>query len=117
MATVLLGPQALTLQNGVRPFGPVSIPDGSNRFECRIGNWAQANRTLQLDFEMSLDGGQTWQYAGGMNATPGARSVGRDGTTDASCVLGMPPVNGRQLRGTTTVVGGSISTLLTISAE
>lgn len=100
---------------GVRVYGPATFADNISEVDVRVTNWPQASRTLKIDVEVSFDGGASWEYAGGMNATPGARPVGRDGTTDASFVIGpMPLAPARQARITATVAGGTVSASMTI---
>lgn len=100
---------------GMQVYGPVAFANNLDVVDVRFSNWLQADRTLAVVVEMSFDGGVTWQRAGSMNPTPGARPVGRDGTTDCSfMIFGSVGVN-RQIRATVTVAGsGPISTQMTI---
>lgn len=100
-----------------RTFGPVDVPERFSQIEFRFGNWPQANRTLGVVFEISADGGTTWANFGGMNPTPGNRSVGRDGTTDAVVRFEIPDeMENVSLRAIATAAGGQVSSLVTITA-
>lgn len=106
----------LSAAQSPREFGPMAIPDRFDQLEFRFGNWAQANRTLAVQFFVSTDGEATWQSLGAMNPTPGARGVGRDGTTDASVVLSLPNTQNVSVKASATAAGGVVSSLLTITA-
>jgi hypothetical protein len=108
----------VSMNPSTRAFGPVTITDDLNTLKIALANWPQSNRTLAFDIYISFDDGVTWNYQVGMNPTPGGRSIGRDGTTDCSVVVG-PMASGvnRQLRADLTVVGGNISTTLTLTTS
>lgn len=115
MATVFT--QTVTLAVGTRTFGPFSVPDNLTTITIRISNWPQTGRFLAFEFDLSTDGGVTFPMFVAMNPTPGGRPVGKDGTTDASVVVGpMPAVTGRLAQLITTVTGGSITTTVTVTA-
>lgn len=100
---------------GSRLYGPVTLADTITAIDVSLSNWPQSNRFAQVDTEMSFDDGATWQYTGGMNATPGGRSIGRNGTDACQFVIGpMPTGVGRQLRATVLVTGGTVSCTMTI---
>jgi hypothetical protein len=101
---------------GDRTFGPVDIPDGLTGISIRFSNWPQAARTLAVLFEVSVDGGPFEQFFN-MNPFGGGRSVGRDGTADSSAFVGPLPVGAnRRGQATTTVVGGTVTTTITITS-
>lgn len=106
----------LSPAQGPRDFGPMDLPDRFDQLEFRFGNWPQAGRTLAVQFFVSIDGGATWQDLGSMNPTPGARGIGRDGTTDASVLLGLPDTRNVSIKATAVAAGGVVSSLLTITA-
>lgn len=101
---------------GARTFGPVAIPDGLTGINIRFSNWPQATRTLAVLFEVSVNGGPFQQFFG-MNPFPGGRPVGRDGTTDSTAFVGpLPEGISRRCQATTTVVGGTVTTTITITS-
>lgn len=102
---------------GTQTFGPVNIPDGLTGITIRFSNWAQVGRTLAVRFEVSVDGGPFEQFFN-MNPFPGGRSIGRDGTADASAFVGpLPPGINRRGQAVTTVAGGTVVSTITITTS
>ncbi len=106
----------VSLPVGSRTFGPVDVTDDLTYVIIRFSNWTQVGRTLACFVEQSTDG-LNWIGLGSMNATPGARNIGRDGTRDCSFGFGLPEGTGRQLRATTIVAGGTVTTTITITTS
>lgn len=107
---------SVSIPVGSRTLGPVNVPNGLTYVLVKFSNWAQAGRTLSCFVEQSTDG-LLWVGLGTMNATPGARSIGRDGTRDCSFGFGIPEGTGRQLRATAIVAGGTVTTDITITTS
>ena len=104
---------------GIRTFGPRAIPDDATEIYFEFARctdatptiWAQDNRRIKYDQEVSYDGGVTWRYSGGFGCHGGIH-VRRDGTQASLSTIRvrLRPGTGRQLRITITISGGSIRT-------
>ncbi len=106
----------VSIPTGTRTFGPVNIPDGLTGINLRFSNWAQTGRTLAVEFQVAVDSGPFEQFFN-MNPFPGGRSLGRDGTADASAFVGpLPEGVNRQGQAITTVAGGTVVTTVTITS-
>lgn len=121
MAT-LLRSQVIPLAGyatGQRTFGPINILDAATSFyfECQRCTsadptiWPNETTGLNLDAEISLDGGTTWIPAGGFGAVGGI-FVLRSGQESALTTFETPlqPGTGRKLRVTITVTNGPLRT-------
>lgn len=101
---------------GTRTFGPVNIPDGLTGLTIRFSNWPQTTRTLAVQFEVSVDGGPFVQFFN-MNPFPGGRPVLR-GSSDSIAFVGpLPEGINRRGQAVTTVVGGTVTTTITITSS
>jgi len=109
---------AATIPVGVTTFpasGGYPLADNLTVIKYSLADWPQANRTIALQFFISINGGP-FLDAGGTNPDGGAHGIGRDGTTDSSAIFRLPPGINRQGKVTATVVGGSITTTLNVTA-
>lgn len=114
------------LPNGTRNYGPVAVPDDVIGAYVRVARCTSADPTIWDDpacqivwlIEISYDGGDTWERAGG--APGGGGIIPADpvrhpgypaGEVDASMSLvRIRPGTGRLARGSTTVTGGPAKT-------
>lgn len=92
------------LQPGTRNLGPASIPQTIIAAGLVIDktNWTDPNVKLSCQYEVSLNGGQTWIPKGGFVNEPGGSG------SSVFFVFGFPePTNpNRRARATLTVTGG-----------
>lgn len=119
---VLINHQPINF-SGSQSFGPVAVPSGLNTLVVRLARcttatptfWPNAATVVTIGLEISLDGGTTWQGAGGFSG-PGGIQTRRQGGEYTEVVLTCPLATGnaRQLRASASVVGGPLVSQLTV---
>ena len=94
----------------------INIPDSATELymefaRCTTADqtiWPNSTTTLQVDFEGSTDG-VNWTYAGGFGVGGGIHIL-LDGSESQRTTFRapLPPLTGRQLRGTITIANGPL---------
>jgi hypothetical protein len=108
-------------QSGEKLFGPHPLPDWVSVAEFHVERctpeapdvWPRADQTIDVDLELSFDGGATWQFAGHFGAFGGVH-ICRDGSVGKTSAGRMKFTKGagRQVRGKLRVGNGPVHTSL-----
>lgn len=119
---VLINHQPINF-SGSQSFGPVTVTDGLNALVVRLARcttatptfWPNAVTSVDAQLELSMDGGATWESAGGLGSVGGINTL-RGGGESTETVLRCPlrSGNARRLRATVTVVNGPLVSQLTV---
>lgn len=112
--------------NGTRTVTARVIGDDATKLKLEIQRctsaapsiWPNASTQLQVDLEVSYDGGSTWLAAGGFGAAGGVH-VSRGGTELPITFgrFGVPAGTNRQLRATVTISGGPLRSSATLEVS
>lgn len=124
-STVVL-PQG-TYPAGTRTLGPVAVPNGTTAFVLSLDrtNWTNVNVKVALTFDLSLDGGTTWNphpdadpFPVGLTAEGGtARDKNGNVVNTTTLSAPVPDVTNtnRRVRATLVITGGSLTTSGTLT--
>ena len=121
----VLVPRLQINTNSAHVMGTVALPDDATSVTLELERavasdptkWADETTAVSVRLEISLDGGQSWQSAGGFTANGGAPRLNwRDEeVTVSSARFWLAPGISRQLRGTITKTNGpQLSTFGTV---
>ena len=123
-AATIINNQAISVPVGTQQLAAVNVTDGVNTVTASLARdtsgtptlWTSASTTVQLDVEISFDGGSTWKYAFGCGSKGGIlldRGGGQSTATTVTYVI--PAAAGRKMRATFTVAGSTLTSTLTVT--
>ena len=103
---------------GTLTLPPLDIAAGYSTLSIVIerAGWLDTASSIVVLFEISLDGGNTWQDAGGLQAAGGALSANKEGQVTTVGGMPAPPV-ACQMQGQIAIVGTLVTQGITIEGN
>ena len=116
-----------TYPSGTRNFGPLSLVNGLNNFDIRIGRcttadptiWANEATLVTIDLQFSYDAGATWTPVGtnSWTGSGGIKTIRGVELPEEILSWGFSPDEPNAMKGTITVANGPIKTYMDVTIE